>query len=159
MQELIKQVQEACAAVCDKEYLVRKSAGNMHEENSEAQQRCVMAARAADNCAAAIRALDLSHLSWPRCACGDGFTEDALCANCLAAKDSASHLSRWQPIETAPKDGAPVLLLTPLGIIEGYFQNGHWRQKVARYDGNFLAEIGKTPISWMPLPTPPQPSK
>lgn len=47
---------EACAKVCDEETLIRTKAGQSHPEESDSRGRCFEAARAAINCAAAIRA-------------------------------------------------------------------------------------------------------
>ncbi|QBJ80485.1 hypothetical protein [Aquitalea sp. USM4] len=132
MNDIIKQVQEACADVCD------------HMQSDDG----AMAAMS-------IRALDLSHLTGPRCACGDSFTEDAMCANCLAAKDSASPPTGWQDISTAPKDGTDVLLSMPYGMpprVAGYFKDG-W------YSFDRPDDEIKDPSHWMPLPIPPKPSK
>lgn len=58
-------------------------------------------------------------------------------------------MSEWQPIETAPKEGALVLLW-----IEGGVEIGFWNGKTWD-DGNFYDDIG-TPTHWMPLPEPPK---
>ena len=66
----------------------------------------------------------------------------------------------WQPIETAPKDGQPILLsrpMAPLGdddyavfICVAYESNGHWfRDKDSEL-------VSFTPTHWMPLPDPPK---
>ena len=47
---------EACAKVCDEETLIRTKAGQSHPEESDSRGRCFAAARAAINCASAIRA-------------------------------------------------------------------------------------------------------
>lgn len=56
----------------------------------------------------------------------------------------------WQDIETAPKDGTPVLVSIPEAILivaEWYsIPNGAWHSA-----GRRLAE----PTHWMPLPAPP----
>ena len=68
----------------------------------------------------------------------------------------------WEPIETAPKDGAHVLLSCvvdpPRGFVcEGYYEEDgdrgwfqaktHWTD---HYDGSVIA------AHWMPLPSPPK---
>ena len=47
---------EACAKECDEEASMRTYAGNTHPEESCSRSRCFAGARAAQNCAAAIRA-------------------------------------------------------------------------------------------------------
>lgn len=79
----------------------------------------------------------------------------------------------WQPIETAPKDGAWVLLSggkityhwdgdTPPCMVVGQFTHelngrilteGHWQ--FAWYDGGYFG-IYEGPTHWMPLPDPPE---
>lgn len=60
----------------------------------------------------------------------------------------------WQPIETAPKDGTPILCFTPdeqfspiTGIDVLWFENGDWL-----YNANIVLD---PPTHWMPLPPPP----
>lgn len=69
----------------------------------------------------------------------------------------------WQPIETAPKDGTPVLCAL-------YYNNdrSYWGQLVICWDDhnhiwtdgvgweqNLIDEPTETPLFWMPLPDPP----
>jgi hypothetical protein len=69
-------------------------------------------------------------------------------------------MSEWQPIETAPKDGRPVMLFSPSGedlnckggII---WVSGGWG-KAALNPDSWRGESGHgTPSHWMPLPVPP----
>lgn len=70
----------------------------------------------------------------------------------------------WQPIETAPKDGKPVLLYVPKQpfsdqedpfpfelevTLVGAYYDAAWR--LAAYDA-----FRYSPTHWMPLPPPPQ---
>lgn len=65
---------------------------------------------------------------------------------------------RWQPIETAPRDGTPVLLLFDDGLMEvgrhyGHeadHHNGWWSNDGLDYDYGL-----DNPTHWMPLPEPP----
>lgn len=66
----------------------------------------------------------------------------------------------WQPIETAPKDGTPVLLLSPsfqpgdYGNIKGglVWVSGGWRN----LGNGWRNDYGKEdPTYWMPLPEAP----
>lgn len=67
----------------------------------------------------------------------------------------------WQPIETAPKDGSPILL----GWVGSGVSEGLWRDGMANYwnlsgfyftDDDPLTAKPCTPTHWMPLPPPPQ---
>jgi hypothetical protein len=59
----------------------------------------------------------------------------------------------WQPIETAPKDGSPVL---------GVWQclNQTWDYNVVQFSDdvwwNYYFDGSHTPTHWMPLPEPPK---
>ncbi|WP_103171560.1 DUF551 domain-containing protein [Paracoccus sp. SY] len=61
----------------------------------------------------------------------------------------------WQPIDTAPKDGTPVLCFTPddhfspvTGMDVLWFDGGHWLYNGDPWPWN--------PTHWMPLPEPPK---
>lgn len=61
--------------------------------------------------------------------------------------------SGWQPIETAPKDGRPVLLFarcqhaTASGIVVGWhLEDRGWIEL------SFTSPVGIVPSHWMPLP-------
>lgn len=60
----------------------------------------------------------------------------------------------WQPIETAPRDGTQILIVSryrQLGIMIGRWaeRNGRWA---------FAEVVGRNvdPTHWMPLPPPPE---
>ena len=59
--------------------------------------------------------------------------------------------TKWQPIETAPKDGTPVLLWGPWGEV------GMWcySHPIGWNDG--YEALMHTPTHWMPLPEAPTP--
>jgi hypothetical protein len=79
-----------------------------------------------------------------------------------AAALSLPAVSQWQPIETAPKDGTPILILYKGHAIEALWEcvdSGDWesgQQPVYWWSSelNYL-EDGDEPTHWMPLPTPP----
>lgn len=59
----------------------------------------------------------------------------------------------WQPIETAPKDGADILL-------GAFYDSGHWDVVLGRWQSwrrlPGWPPCGRTyPTHWMPLPAPP----
>jgi hypothetical protein len=60
--------------------------------------------------------------------------------------------SEWQPIETAPKDQARILL-----VAVGTVMIGHWERRLLRFrieGGHHSWLLGKI-THWMPLPEPP----
>lgn len=63
----------------------------------------------------------------------------------------------WQPIETAPKDGTPVLVHAPGGCTQWKLHTTLW---ICRWDGRWVEAGGEEyttcePTHWMPLPPPP----
>lgn len=65
-------------------------------------------------------------------------------------------MSEWKPIETAPKDGSPVLAFFGPRHIEGVFWDdapGVW----CFYSDGDITFPYKQPTHWMPLPEPPKP--
>lgn len=79
-------------------------------------------------------------------------------------------MSKWQPIETAPRDGTAVLLYQPWKsgretLCIGHYANG-WINQLCLYCAHdqarkFGGEIGNEvshcdPTHWMPLPEPPK---
>lgn len=66
-------------------------------------------------------------------------------------------MSEWQPIETAPKDGTPII-----GAIRGSVAYVCWFQEDAwvfwESDGrpNLPVRMAFSPTHWMPLPEPPK---
>ena len=68
-------------------------------------------------------------------------------------------MSEWQPIETAPKDGTPVLLFArsknataPVILVGRYLaDHGGWIEST--FTPN--SPVGVVPYYWMPLPAPP----
>ena len=65
-------------------------------------------------------------------------------------------MSKWQPIETAPKDGTKILAFDPslFGICLAIWYQGGWYVSEESQDGSGYEDM---PIShWMPLPPPPE---
>lgn len=62
-----------------------------------------------------------------------------------------------QPIETAPKDGTSILLITAAGIVEAAWAHGSWEQSVIEcsYAGAGWPVFACQPTHWMPLPPDP----
>jgi hypothetical protein len=69
-------------------------------------------------------------------------------------------MSDWQPIETAPKDGTYMLLMSRSGVVIGLWDAHEDREfgtvPAWRDDGEGY-ELH--PTHWMPLPDPPKESK
>lgn len=75
----------------------------------------------------------------------------------------ASAPSPWRDIESAPRDGAPVLFYSPLGGVvlaaSGEPILPSREEKLRLYqDGAGFPNAGYIPTHWMPLPTPPEDS-
>lgn len=90
----------------------------------------------------------------------DGYGE-AFDADQMRAYVDADRAARWQPIETAPKDGTAVLVYQKIDgahwlITPAYFAGGHWLI-VCFHDGNVEYEIA--PSLWQPIPLPPAPNQ
>lgn len=56
----------------------------------------------------------------------------------------------WQPIETAPKDGTPILVKYNYAQREKYITEAWWNEHTKSWHGNMLVSIRAT--NWMPLP-------
>ena len=82
----------------------------------------------------------------------------------------------WQPIETAPRDGTPILIWQPDGkrnmltvneqgdrveYDDNRYAIGYWRvwQKVSKWMWGNRNCSHVSPTHWMPLPKPPEISK
>ncbi len=75
-------------------------------------------------------------------------------------------MSKWQPIETVPKDGTDIMLWFP--IDNGMCAIGYWiddkyhRNPAANFYSANIAKLGlikmrrSAPTHWMPLPEPPK---
>ena len=77
-----------------------------------------------------------------------------------AAALEAAREDAWQPIETAPKDGALVLLCR-IGVTSTW--PAWWRQRKAfdrrhktGWHSSMNSPIKFSPTHWMPLPAPPK---
>lgn len=62
----------------------------------------------------------------------------------------------WQPIETAPRDGTPLLLFArcktataPVILVGWHIPDAGW------IEASFTRPVGVVPTHWMPLPTLP----
>jgi len=74
----------------------------------------------------------------------------------LAAMAQPAVPQGWQPIETAPKDGTPILAwicwFDGPCVHTGHFSSGEFWP-------DFRDAASKTPTHWMPLPAAPTPSQ
>jgi hypothetical protein len=61
-------------------------------------------------------------------------------------------MSEWRPIESAPKDGRPVLVFHNRIVIEAWFSE-RWGRFVQSETGG---TNGIMPTHWQPLPAPPE---
>lgn len=61
---------------------------------------------------------------------------------------------KWEPIETAPKDGTPVLVHECGDVVIAY-----WKQSIGKWIGprdSYGDADYMQPDAWMPLPEPPK---
>lgn len=71
-------------------------------------------------------------------------------------------MSKWQPIETIPKDGTHILTYMEKTIVEAWFDNGcsEWVTKDLSSTGcGCCGSENDEPTHWMPLPEPPEDNK
>ena len=85
-----------------------------------------------------------------------------------AARLDALEKMQWQPIETAPRDGTRVLLVTKYKLVcEAFYSTPEKHIKGGsppqygwctsyNEDDPFYNSYEENPTHWMPLPTPPQ---
>lgn len=76
----------------------------------------------------------------------------------IAVADTAAAEQQWQPIETAPKDGTPILAVSEAHIKEG------WSPQVIEWSDVWMYsecfdEFMFEPTHWMPIPAAPTPPK
>ena len=69
-------------------------------------------------------------------------------------------MNEWQPIETAPTDGTPVLLTWARGDMEGHIMQGRFEGEWMNMAGGSLEKFGRTvglggPTHWFPIPKMP----
>jgi hypothetical protein len=77
--------------------------------------------------------------------------------------DKGRAVMKWQPIETAPKDGTIVLLYCPVndGSLIDHFSAGQFEsfapyQKEMGKEGSWHHYLEAEPTHWMPLPDAPR---
>jgi len=58
--------------------------------------------------------------------------------------------SRWQPIETAPRDGRTVLLFDG-----SEFETGYWENLAVQWVNDFFEKVKIQPTHWMAIPAAP----
>lgn len=70
-----------------------------------------------------------------------------------------SKMSEWQPIETAPKDGTPILVYRPAASGVGYIQKVSGDYAMLHKSGKWVwacSNDAAQPTHWMPLPELPK---
>lgn len=77
---------------------------------------------------------------------------DVLYAALLAAAPKLPQGDGWLPIESAPKDGSEILLLSRKGRIA----NGCWMTATDKVGAWMWPYVLQEPTHWMPLPQPPR---
>ncbi len=62
-------------------------------------------------------------------------------------------MSEWQPIETAPKDGTPILVCVRLSSAYAYHSVVEWMDGIGWWNGDVFPE---NITHWSPLPPLPE---
>lgn len=65
----------------------------------------------------------------------------------------------WQPIETAPKDGTPILVYLPKMQFNSHLHVATYHPNLTVIGGCFDFDLPCKPTHWMPLPNPPTKDK
>lgn len=77
--------------------------------------------------------------------------------NALRARaEAAEAAAKWQPIETAPKDGTDVQVFIPGAVVNSRVQTAYYFGGMWRVWADIHAVV---PTHWRPLPAPPKESK
>jgi len=71
---------------------------------------------------------------------------------CAKAALEAAEKTKWQPIDTAPRDGREILVYYP-EVKE--IEKVYWEKKNSRFE-TMRSVIELNPTHWQPLPTPPE---
>ena len=66
-------------------------------------------------------------------------------------------MSDWQPIETIPKDGTPVLVWLPVKMLNSHVHAATYHPNIAMIGGRFYFDATSEPTHWMPQPPEPTP--
>ncbi len=61
--------------------------------------------------------------------------------------------AKWQPIESAPRDGKSILVTDGYDVCDAYFRGGDWWQYQC---GDDWYSTSINPTHWMPLPDAPE---
>lgn len=99
-------------------------------------------------------------MEWRECpeCCGNGQTigknsgDDIICPVC----SGRGYIPAWQPIETAPKDGAEILCVARGD--RDYYGVAQWAERdpdFPRSIAGWFWPYAIRPTHWMPLPSPP----
>lgn len=63
---------------------------------------------------------------------------------------------QWQGMETAPKDGNPILVSTVNGLVRTARWSSHTKRWLIAWDANYSSTTERHATAWMPLPQPPK---
>lgn len=62
----------------------------------------------------------------------------------------------WQPIETVPRDGTPVLVWLPIKQCGSHVQAALFRPNISTIGGLFSFDTSSKPTHWMPQQAAPE---
>jgi hypothetical protein len=84
--------------------------------------------------------------------------KESLAHSALTVIDRLRALTKWQPIETAPKDGTRVdVCFGKNRVTDVFFRRGNWAKEIGY--PVVTKVFFEQPTHWMPIPTPPTTEK
>lgn len=90
------------------------------------------------------------------CNRSDGYEDDIYKFALKMLQEAVAEAKAWQPVETAPKDGTFIWLLSDSFAIRiGYWKGGRWVD-LAKAEARGACDLSFEPSHWMPLPEPPK---
>lgn len=65
-------------------------------------------------------------------------------------------LTEWQPIDTVPKDGEPILVWLPIKSLGSHVHSATFLPNIKVVGHQFVFDLDSQPTHWMPQPDGPE---